>query len=87
MQVIIVTGGNSGIGKETIHQCLLKGATVYMASRSAGKANEAIAQLKKATGREAIFLQLDLADLESVRRAADEFARKEQRLDVLFCNG
>lgn len=66
---------------------LRKDATVYMASRNAKKAAEAIAQLKKETGKEAIFLQLDLADLRSVRKSAEEFLSEEKKLDILFNNG
>jgi retinol dehydrogenase-12 len=58
-----------------ICQALLsKGAKVYLAARSKDKADSAIEWLKTETdGKTAIFLQLDLADLESVRRAAEEF--------------
>ncbi|KAG8901966.1 hypothetical protein FRB99_004984 [Tulasnella sp. 403] len=83
-KVIIVTGGNTGIGKETVKQLLLKHATVYMASRSRPKAESAIAELKAATGKEALFLELNLASLASVRRAAEEFKSKEPALHVLF---
>ncbi|KAH9053027.1 hypothetical protein EDB87DRAFT_1654800, partial [Lactarius vividus] len=38
-------------------------AKVYLAARSAQKANEAIAELKNETGKQAIFLQLDLSDI------------------------
>lgn len=48
-------------------------AKVYLAARSAVKANAAIAELKGVTGKEAIFLQLDLADIPAVRKAAEEF--------------
>lgn len=46
-----------------------------MASRSKAKAEQAIADLKQLTGREAIFLELDLANLKSVKKAAEEFLR------------
>lgn len=46
-----------------------------MASRNKDKAEAAIAQLKSDTGNEAIFLELDLSSLASVRRAAAEFLR------------
>lgn len=46
-----------------------------MASRSKAKAEQAIADLKQQTGREAIFLELDLANLKSVKKAAEEFLR------------
>ncbi|KZO91584.1 NAD(P)-binding protein [Calocera viscosa TUFC12733] len=85
-KVILVTGGNTGIGKETCKQLLIKGAKVYLGARSVGKAKEAIEDLRQQTGREAIFLQMDLADLASVRRAAEEFLAKEEQLHVLFNN-
>jgi len=58
-----------------------------MAARSRERANVAIADLEKETGRAAIFLQMDLADLSSVKRAAAELLEKEQQLNVLFNSG
>lgn len=78
-----VIGGHSGIGKETVRALLAHNARVYVASRNEERAQEAIEELKKDTGNEAIFLQLDLADLKSVRRAADEFLTHEKVLNVL----
>ncbi|TDL27093.1 NAD-binding protein [Rickenella mellea] len=86
-KVVIVTGGNTGIGKETVKALLQHNAKVYMASRSKAKAEEAIADLKKDTGKEAIFLQLDLASLDAVKKAAEEYTNKESRLHILFNNG
>ncbi|KAJ7779818.1 NAD(P)-binding protein [Mycena metata] len=85
-KVIIVTGGNSGIGKETAKALLQHNAKVYIAARSAEKSKAAIDDLKAQTGKQAEFLLLDLADLTSVKRAAAEFAQKESRLHVLFNN-
>ena len=56
-----------------LQQLLSHNATVYLAARSAQKANEAIAELKNETGKEAIFLQLDLSDLHAVHKSAQEF--------------
>jgi hypothetical protein len=86
-QVALVTGGNTGIGFHTVKQLLLKNATVYLAARSRERGAEAIARLEADTGRKAIFLQLDLADLASVRRAATSFLEQESQLDILFNNG
>lgn len=59
-----------------IDQALLAhNAKVYIAARSQEKAESAIKDLEEQTGRSAIFLQLDLADLPSVRAAAEEFLR------------
>lgn len=86
-QIALVTGGNTGIGYETTKQLLLKNAKVYLAARSPEKAAAAIKRLQEETHKSAIFLQLDLADLPSVRRAADAFLAQESRLDLLFNNG
>ncbi|THH11753.1 hypothetical protein EW146_g7938 [Bondarzewia mesenterica] len=89
-QTIIVTGGSSGIGLELCKVLLSRNAKVYMAARDETKVDVAIDQLKESLGRQATrlsFLKLDLADLRSVRRAAEEFLSKEQELHVLFNNG
>lgn len=86
-KVILVTGGNQGIGYETVLALARKGATVVMASRSESRANEAIAQIKAQVPSAAVeFLHLDLADLQNVVQAAGSFAAKHDRLDVLINN-
>ena len=59
---------------------------MYLAARSREKAGTAIASLKQETGKEAIFLELDLASLASVKKAAEEFMSEEQELHILFNN-
>ncbi|EKM50635.1 uncharacterized protein PHACADRAFT_264008 [Phanerochaete carnosa HHB-10118-sp] len=85
-KVTLVTGGNTGIGKETVKALLEHNAKVYLAARSKEKAEKAIADLKECTGKEAIWLELDLASLKSVRGAAQEFLSKERELHILFNN-
>ncbi|KAG8902098.1 hypothetical protein FRC00_001898 [Tulasnella sp. 408] len=58
-----------------------------MAARSQAKAETAIAELKSVTGKDALFLQLDLANLDSITKAANEFMSKEPALHLLFNNG
>ncbi|CAE6423434.1 unnamed protein product [Rhizoctonia solani] len=83
-QVIIVTGGNAGVGKETCKALLNKNAKVYLAARSKSRADTAIEWLRSETnGKEPIFLELDLANLASIRKAVED---KEQELHVLFNN-
>ena len=48
-------------------------AKVYLAARSEERAMGAISDLKVETGKEAIWLPLDLADLASVKKAAENF--------------
>ncbi|KAF8177007.1 hypothetical protein BJ912DRAFT_692851 [Pholiota molesta] len=85
-KVMIVTGANSGVGKETAKALLEHDAKVYVASRNPQKAAQAIMDLEKQTGKTALFLKLDLADLKSVKAAAEEFMSKEIELHVLFNN-
>ncbi|KAF9046618.1 hypothetical protein BJ165DRAFT_1179935 [Panaeolus papilionaceus] len=85
-RVIIVTGANTGIGKETAKALLAHNATVYLAARNENKTKQAIADLKQETGNEGIFLELDLSDLRSVKRAAEEYLRQGKDLHVLFNN-
>ena len=79
-KVVIVTGGNTGIGRETVRALLKKNAKVYVAARSREKAEKAIKEelevMEKEGGKgEAVFLELDLAELKKVKKAAEEFAR------------
>lgn len=50
-------------------------AKVYIAARSQEKAEEAIKHLKDLTGKEALFLHLDLADLKAVKASSEQFKR------------
>ncbi|EIM82656.1 NAD-P-binding protein [Stereum hirsutum FP-91666 SS1] len=86
-KVMIVTGGYTGIGKETVKALLPRNAKVYIAGRSLKKAEEAMKDLRQQTGKDAHFIELDLASLASVRRAAKSFLQKESKLHVLFNNG
>jgi NAD(P)-dependent dehydrogenase (short-subunit alcohol dehydrogenase family) len=65
---------------------LSKGAKVYIAARSQEKSQKAIDELKE-TGKESVsFLKLDLADLVSIKAAAEEFIGKESELHGLYNN-
>jgi len=86
-KVIIVTGGNSGLGYESVKAFAMKGATVIMATRSPEKGEEARNEmLKEVPGGEIEVMDADLGDLQSVRDFAAAFKKKYQRLDVLLNN-
>jgi len=86
-KVAIVTGANSGIGEPTAAELGRAGAHVVIACRNPSKAEAALGRLR-ATAPEASFefLQLDLADLDSVAAFADAFKAKHDRLDLLINN-
>src|SRR5712691_7887230 len=84
----IISVSFSLIGRAMLSQALLsKGAKVYIAARSEEKSQKAIEELKQETGKHSVFfLKLDLADLVSVKAAAEEFIGKESELHTLYNN-
>ena len=68
----IITGASSGIGKITATELARRGARVILANRSRAKTEPVIAEIKAATGNAPEFIALDLADLGSVRTAAEQ---------------
>ena len=86
-KVIIVTGGNSGLGYESVKAFAEKGATVIMASRSVEKAEKARTELLiHIPGAKINIMQLNLSDLNSVKLFCQEFKTQYNRLDVLLNN-
>jgi NAD(P)-dependent dehydrogenase (short-subunit alcohol dehydrogenase family) len=86
-RTFMVTGGNTGIGRATVDELARRGGRVYLACRSPEKGRRAVADIVAATGNEAVaFLPLDLADLASVRRCAEEFLALGEPLHVLINN-
>jgi retinol dehydrogenase-12 len=83
----LVTGANTGIGKATAEDLARRGGRVYVASRSAGKGEAAVASIKASSGSDSVFfLALDLADLSSVRACAEAFLDRGEPLHVLVNN-
>lgn len=84
----LITGANSGAGFEAAKILLSKGAQVVMLNRNENKSNKAIDDLKEQFGADAkvSFIKMDLAELKSVRRAAEEVITKVPKIDALMCN-
>lgn len=88
-KVYMITGSNTGVGKELAQILYSKNAKVYIAARSEDKANHAIAEIRKAWPQskgDLVFLHLDLADFNQIKSAAERFKVDETRLHVLFNN-
>ncbi|GAA0604660.1 SDR family NAD(P)-dependent oxidoreductase [Kribbella sandramycini] len=82
----LVTGATSGLGYETAKVLLERNAEVVLAARNPQKTAEAAVSLTKATGKVPRTVELDLADLASVERAASELAQNYDGLDILVNN-
>lgn len=100
-RVVLVTGGNTGIGYETSKWIAMMGARVIIACRSEERAKNAIEKMQKefeeekAKGTAGIcskerldveFMALDLASLNSVENFIETFKSKETKLHLLLCN-
>jgi retinol dehydrogenase-12 len=84
-KTMLVTGANTGIGRATAVSLAHRGAHVFIACRSREKAEPVVAAIV-AQGGNAEIVKLDLADLGSVRDAADAVLAKGQPLHVLVNN-
>lgn len=89
-KVIIVTGGSSGLGKESALQLAKHNpAAIYLTARTEARASAAIDEIQQAVPAikgKVKFLALDLGSLASVKKAADEFIAASDRLDILMNN-
>ncbi len=82
---VLVTGANSGLGRQTALVLARRGATVLMGCRDPERSRAALEQVR--AGGAASLVTLDLADLASVRKAAAEVReRTGDALDVLVNN-
>jgi NAD(P)-dependent dehydrogenase (short-subunit alcohol dehydrogenase family) len=86
-KVVVVTGSNTGIGLETAVGVAAREATTVLACRNRAKAETAATEVTKRTWNDDVHVvDLDLADLASVKKAADEVRTRWDRLDVLVNN-
>lgn len=86
---ILVTGVSAGLGVETARSLAAHGAHVVGAARDLTKAQAATTQVRKdaaAVGGSLELIELDLADLKSVRACADQLVKKSQPFDVIIAN-
>ncbi|KAM7189796.1 retinol dehydrogenase 12 [Rhypophila sp. PSN 637] len=88
-KVYIITGANTGIGKELARILYAQNAKIYLLTRDESKTQTAIQEIQssspKSTGS-LHHIHLDLSDLASVKTSATKFLASESRLDVLFNN-
>jgi 3-oxoacyl-[acyl-carrier protein] reductase len=84
-KVALITGGASGIGRATANRLAAEGAHVVIADNNAEMAQQTVSKIQE-TGGKALFVEVDLADDESVQAAAQAVAEKFSALHVLVNN-
>lgn len=85
-KTVIITGANTGIGKDTARDLLRRGARVILACRSLERATRAAAELGPDNKGEIVVRHLDLASLKSIRAFVDDILATESRIDILINN-
>jgi NAD(P)-dependent dehydrogenase (short-subunit alcohol dehydrogenase family) len=83
-RVALVTGANKGIGFEVVRQLARKGFRVFLGARNEEAGRGAAAKLRD--DGDVTFIKIDISNIDSVRRAAEEFSRQSDRLDALVNN-
>jgi NAD(P)-dependent dehydrogenase (short-subunit alcohol dehydrogenase family) len=85
VKTVLITGANKGIGHEVARQLAAQGFHVFVGARNAKAGRKAADAITKQSGK-ATFLEIDVADNDSVTNAAREFSNIEDHLDVLVNN-
>ena len=86
-KLVVITGANTGIGKETAIDLAKRGAKVIICCRDAGRAEKAVKDIKEQSGNHQVEnYQLDLASLDSVRKCAKSLLSNVDKIDYLINN-
>jgi NAD(P)-dependent dehydrogenase (short-subunit alcohol dehydrogenase family) len=86
-KIVVVTGGNSGIGFDAVRAFAQKGARTIMASRNPEKGALALAEIQAELPTAPVeLMELDLANLEAIHRFAAEFQARYAKLHILVNN-
>lgn len=85
-KVVLLTGGNSGIGKAAAAGLAGMGAQVIITARDKQRGQQAVEDIRNSTGKTVDLLELDLASFDSIKNCAQQVLSNYSRLDVLINN-
>ncbi|SEW27831.1 SDR family NAD(P)-dependent oxidoreductase [Chitinophaga arvensicola] len=86
MRTVLITGANKGVGLETARQLAQLGNFVYLGSRDIVNGQQAADQLKAAGIANVAAIQIDVTDIDSIRKAKAELDSQIDSLDLLINN-
>jgi retinol dehydrogenase-12 len=86
-KVVVITGANTGIGKESAVDLARRGGKIYLACRDIKRGEDALKEILERSGSKNVhFLQLDLASFDSIKKFVQKFTEIEDKLDILINN-
>ncbi|XP_029454716.1 retinol dehydrogenase 12-like [Rhinatrema bivittatum] len=86
-KVVIITGANTGIGKETARDLAQRGARVIIACRDILKGEAAACEIRATTGNEQVVVRkLDLANTKSIKEFSEKIQQEEKQIHILINN-
>jgi NAD(P)-dependent dehydrogenase (short-subunit alcohol dehydrogenase family) len=86
-RLAVITGGNSGLGKETAIKLASLGAETIILCRNPEKADAAVAEIKARSGNDKIkAMSLDLSSLKSIKQCAEDLKGVTNKIDILVNN-
>ena len=86
-KTVIITGGNTGIGREVALDLAQRGGRVIIACRDLIKGEAAQKEIIESSGNKNVILKkLDLASMKSIRDFASDVLAEEPHIDILICN-
>lgn len=85
-RVVVITGGNRGLGLELARRCAARGDTVVLGSRSATVGEQAAEELQRETGGRILAVRLDVTDAAALAALATQVDADVGRVDVVVNN-
>ena len=86
-KTVVITGGNTGIGKHTALELACRGGRVIIACRDGVRGESAVSDIQKKSGnKEVFFRRLDLGSTDSIRNFCSDLLEAEPRIDILILN-
>lgn len=86
MKTVFITGANKGIGFETAKQMAQLGYFVYLGSRDKTRGLDAVKKLNDQSFSNVGLIEIDITDIDSIKKARHELENKIDALDVLINN-